>query len=35
MTTLEEVFLHIGEEEEVEENDTSNVISSFREKTAR
>ena len=32
MTTLEEVFLHLGEEEEVEENDDSNVLSSFREK---
>lgn len=35
MTTLEEVFLHIGEEEEIEDNDTTNIISSFREKTTR
>ena len=32
MTTLEEVFLHLGEEEEVENNDVSNGLSSFREK---
>ena len=32
MTTLEEVFLHLGEEEEAENADESNEIPSLREK---
>ena len=32
MTTLEEVFLHLGEEEEAENADESNELPSLREK---
>merc|ERR1712106_336791 len=32
MTTLEEVFLHLGEEEEADDNDTANADTSIRDK---
>ena len=35
MTTLEEVFLHLGEEEEIEGEDSPSTLDSFRDKAVK